>query len=52
MAAKAPRQRAKDLSAFGKKSYYNVDKTNRGLGSAAKKPKNWDENSVGKMEKG
>ena len=48
---KATRTRAKDLSATGKKSFYNADKTNRGLYSAAEKPQNWDENSVGKPEK-
>jgi len=35
---------AKDLSDFGKKSYYNADKNNRGLGSAGVYPKNWDNN--------
>lgn len=36
----------KDLSAIGKKCYANVDKNNRGLGSAGKYPKDWDENST------
>ena len=45
---KAPRQRAKDLSAIGKKSYKNADKNNRGLGSAGTYPKGWNENSVSK----
>lgn len=36
----------KDLSAIGKKCYNHVDKNNRGLGSAGKYPKDWDENST------
>lgn len=42
----------KDLSAKGKKCYKNADKNNRGTGSAGEYPANWNENSVGKPEKG
>lgn len=38
--------KSKDLTNMAKQCWNNVDKNNRGHGSAGVYPKNWDENTV------